>query len=181
MVTRSKTGNLKPKVFLAQCEPVTYKQALTQPEWFEAMKQEFDALLAKNTWTLTHLPPHRKTIGCRWVFKLKENSNGTINKHKARLVAKGFNQLYGLDFHETFSPIVKPTTIKVILTLAITHKWEIQQININNAFLNGALQEEIYMQQPPGFENENKNLVCKLNRALYGLKQAPRSWYEKLH
>ena len=109
------------------------------------MKQEFDALLAKNTWTLTPLPSHRKPIGCKWVFKLKENYDGTINKHKARLVAKGFDQKYGFDFHETSSPVVKPATIKVILTLALTHKWEVQQIDINNAFLNGALQEEIYM------------------------------------
>src|ERR1051325_5690794 len=145
------------------------------------MQQDFNALLAKNTWTLTSLPPHRKAIGCKWVFRVKENSDGSLNKYKARLVAKGFNQKYEFDYNETFSPVVKPATIKVLLTLALTYEWEVQQIDINNAFLNGALEEEVYMMQPLGFENANKSLVCKLNRALYGLNQAPRSWYDKLH
>lgn len=91
MITRGKTRSLKPKAFVAHCEPLSLKQALEHPLWFEAMKQEFNALLNKNTWTLTTLPSHRKAIGCKWVFKLKENLDGTINKHKARLVAKGFN------------------------------------------------------------------------------------------
>lgn len=181
MVIRGKTGNIKPKACLAHTELITVKQALAQPHWLEAMQQEYNDLLTKNTWTLTPLPSHRKAIGCKWVFRVKENSDGTLNKYKARLVAKGFNKQYGFDYHETFSPVVKPATIKVILTLALTHKWDVQQIDINNAFLNRAFEEEVYMVKPPGFDNGNKSLVCKLNRALYGLKQAPRSWYEKLH
>ena len=115
------------------------------------------------------------------MFKVKENSDGSLKKYKARLVAKGFNQQYGFDYHETFSPVIKPATIKVLLTLALTFQWDVQQIDVKNAFLNGSLEEEVYMSQPPGFESANKSLVCKLNRALYGLKHAPRSWYEKLH
>jgi histone deacetylase 1/2 len=115
---------------------------------------------------------------------VKENPDGSINKYKARLVAKGFHQHAGSDFTETFSPVVKPVTVRIVLTLAVTHRWTIQQIDVNNAFLNGTLEEEVYMQQPPGFEASDKTLdktlVCKLNKAIYGLKQAPRAWFDKL-
>lgn len=180
MVTRSKTGSLKPRIFLAHVEPKSVKEALSSPNWFSAMQAEHDALLKNNTWSLVPLPPNRKAIGCKWVFRIKENSDGSINKYKARLVAKGFHQLPGFDFTETFSPVIKPVTIRIILTLALTNKWVVQQIDINNAFLNGLLTEEIYMVQPPGFESSDKSLVCRLHKALYGLKQAPRAWYERL-
>lgn len=181
MLTRAKTGNLKPKVFLTHTEPATVKQALSHPQWLEAMKSEFEALMKNNTWSLVPLPANRQAIGCRWVFRIKENPDGSINKYKARLVAKGYHQQLGFDFNETFSPVVKPVTIRVILTLALTYGWTLQQIDVNNAFLNGLLDEEIYMSQPPGFLSSDKSLVCKLNKALYGLKQAPRAWYERLH
>jgi histone deacetylase 1/2 len=126
------------------------------------------------------LPPHRKAIGCKWIFRVKENPDGSINRYKARLVAKGFLQTPGFDFTETFSPVIKPVTIRIILTLAVTYHWTVQQIDINNAFLNGLLQEEVYMTQPSGFEASDKTLVYKLHKALYGLKQAPRAWYERL-
>jgi histone deacetylase 1/2 len=99
---------------------------------------------------------------------------------KARLVAKGFLRTAGFDFTKTFSPVVKPTTIRILLTLAVTYKWQVQQIDINNAFFNGILQEEVYMQQPAGLEASDKSLVCKLHKSLYGLKQAPRAWYDRL-
>lgn len=180
MITRSKTGSLKPWVLVTHTEPRTVKQALSSPDWLAAMKDEYDALMRNNTWSLVELPLHRKAIGCKWVYRIKENSDGSINKYKARLVAKGFHQQHGFDYHETFSPVVKPVTIRMILTLALPYRWSIQQIDIINAFLNGFLSEEIYMLQPPGFEAADKKLVCKLNRALYGLKQAPRAWYERL-
>jgi histone deacetylase 1/2 len=125
MVTRGKTGNLKPKVFLAHSEPHSVKQALANPDWLQAMKAEYSALMNNNTWSLVPLPAHRRAIGCKWVFRIKENPDGTINKYKARLVAKGFNQEQGFDFKETFSPVVKPVTIRVILTLALSFKWDI--------------------------------------------------------
>lgn len=181
MVIRSKTGKLKPRVFLTAAEPATVKLALASPEWLAAMQAEYTALMNNNTWSLVDLPPNRKAIGCKWVFRVKENPDGSINKYKARLVAKGYHQQQGFDFNETFSPVVKPVTIRIILTLALTYGWFIQQIDINNAFFNGLLQEEIYMMQPPGFATSNKSLVCKLNRALYGLKQTPRAWYERLN
>lgn len=123
MVTRSKTGNLKPKVFLSQVEPTTVKQALSQPKWLEAMQAEYDALMRNVTWPLVELPANHQAIGCRWVFRVKENPDGTVNKYKAHLVAKGYHQQHGLDFIETFSPVVKPVTIRIILTLALTHGW----------------------------------------------------------
>jgi histone deacetylase 1/2 len=112
--------------------------------------------------------------------RTKENPDGTINKYKERLVAKGFHQLQGFDFNETFSPVIKPVTVRLILSLAVSYKWPLKQLDINNAFLNGLLKEEVYMVQPPGFEASDSNLVCKLNKALYGLKQAPRQWFDRL-
>jgi histone deacetylase 1/2 len=103
-----------------------------------------------------------------------------VNKYKARLVAQGFSQTAGFDLTETFSPVIKPVTVRIILTLAVTFKWQVQQIDVNNAFLNGVLQEEVYMRQPTGFEATDKSLVCKLHKSLYGLKQAPRAWYDRL-
>jgi len=145
------------------------------------MQSEYDALLNNQTWTVVSLPPNRQSIGCKWVFRIKENPDGTINRYKARLVAKGFHQQQGSNFNETFSPVVKPVTIRLVLTVDVTHHWSIQQLDVNNAFLNGVLDEEVYMQQPQGFDNGNSNVVCKFNKALYGLKQAPRQWFERLH
>jgi histone deacetylase 1/2 len=180
MITRGKTGNLKPKVFLTEVAPQNVKLALSNSRWLQAMQSEYKALMDNHTWTLVPLPAHRKAIGCKWIFWVKENPDGSVNKFKARLVAKGFLQTAGFDFTETFSPVIKPVTIRIILTLAVTYKWQVQQIDVNNAFLNGVLQEEVYMQQPAGFEAADKSLVCKLHKSLYGLKQAPRAWYDKL-
>jgi histone deacetylase 1/2 len=184
MQTRAKSGivlpRVNPKLLLTHIEPRTVKQALQDPKWLSAMTEEFQALKRNETWTLVPLPPNRKAIGCKWVFRTKENPDGTINKYKARLVAKGFHQLQGFDFNETFSPVIKPITVRLILSLAVSYKWPLKQLDINNAFLNGLLKEEVYMVQPPGFEASDSNLVCKLNKALYGLKQAPRQWFDRL-
>jgi len=136
------------------------------------------ASLGKASCTL--LPPSRSPIGCKWVFRVNENPDRTVNKYKVRFVVKGFHQRLGYDYNETFSPIIKLVTVRILLTLAITHKWKLQQLDVNNVILNGILQEEVFMTQPPGFETSNKQLVCKLNKAIYGLKQTPRSWFDKL-
>ena len=144
------------------------------------MQCEYEALLKQKTWDLVSLHPGRKMIGWKWVFRVKENVDGSINKNKVRLVAKGFHQIHGFDFHETFSPVIKSVTIRVILTDVVSHRWKLFHLVVNNVFLNGILDETVYMQQPPTFEASDQSLVCKLNKALYGLKQAPRQCFTRL-
>ena len=123
--TRSKSGihnpKLHPSLFLTHSKPKTMKQALENTDWLTAMQQEYDALLNNNTWDLVPLPPNRQAIGCKWVFRVKKNVDGSINMFKARLVAKGFHQIHGFDFDKTFSPVIKPVTIRIVLTLALSH------------------------------------------------------------
>ncbi|KAA3479988.1 Retrovirus-related Pol polyprotein from transposon TNT 1-94 [Gossypium australe] len=122
-------------------------------------------------------------IGCKWLFKIKRNPDGTIARRKARLVAKGCSQVPGCDFKETFSPVVKPSTIRVILSIAVSRGWSLQQVDVNSTFLNGNLDTEVFIDQPPGYvqyDSTGKPLVCRLKKALYGLRQAPRTWFEKL-
>jgi hypothetical protein len=190
MVTRSRTGSLKPKTFAdyqlhhttqSENEPVSYSKAALDPRWREAMKLEYDALMSNGTWTLCSRPPHHNIIRNKWVYKIKCKADGSIERFKARLVAKGFDQLSGIDYTETFSPVIKPSTIRVILVLAVHFDWEIRQLDVSNAFLQGSLAEEVYMEQPQGFvDKHNSGLVCRLHKAIYGLKQAPRAWFTRL-
>ena len=122
------------------------------------------------------MPPIANIVGSKWVFKTKLKGNGTIDRYKARLVARGFSQISGLDFGEAFSPIIKHTIIRLILSLAVTLGWTMGQLDVKKTFIHRFLKEEVFMEQPPGFINEDlSNHVCKFNRSLYGLKQAPRA------
>jgi len=145
------------------------------------MQDEFDALIKNKTW---HLVPPRaglNIIDSHWVFKLKYNPDGSIARYKARLVGNGSKQQYGIDYDATFSPVVKPTTIRLLLSLAVSRNWSLRQIDIQNAFLHGVLDEDVYMRQPPGFKDSaHPNFLCKLDKSLYGLKQAPRAWFSRL-
>ncbi|KAJ0492486.1 putative RNA-directed DNA polymerase [Helianthus annuus] len=161
-------------------EPTCYDEAAKDPRWVEAMNKEMEALFRNNTWTLVDLPPGRKPIGCKWVYKVKYKSSGEIERFKARLVAKGFNQREGLDFGETFSPVVKMVTVRCIIALAVQNDWPMFQLDINNAFLYGTINEDVYMCLPKGYYSPDETRVCKLVKSLYGLKQAPRKWNEKL-
>ena len=183
MTTRSKNGIAKPKVYIATVkEPETVELALQKDEWKQAMIFEFEALQRNNTWSLVPLPEGRIPIGCRWVYTVKENPNDSVEKYKTRLVAKGFHQQARFDFNETFSPVVKPTTIKIVLTIPLSRGWNVRQLDINNVFLNGILQKEVFMSQPQGFVDEkHPEYVCRLYKALHRLKQAPRTWFERLH
>ena len=140
------------------------------------MKDEYQALINNHTWTLVKPTHPIKVIGNKWVFRIKYNSDGSVSRCKARLVAKGFHQTQRLDFNETFSPVIKSLTIRIILSIAVMNHWVLKQIEINNVFLNGYLTEEVYMQQPKRFiDSSRPDHVCKLHKALNGLKQAPRA------
>ncbi len=150
-------------------------------KWEAAMQQEYASLMANGTWELVPLPKDRKTVGCKWVFRTKRDASGHIMRHKARLVAKGYSQVEGVDFNETFAPMAKFTTIRCILAIGSTMDLEIHQMDVKTAFLNGELEEDIYMDQPQGFVHDGKeHLVCKLKKSLYGLKQSPRAWYQRI-
>ncbi|GJS10877.1 putative RNA-directed DNA polymerase [Tanacetum coccineum] len=160
-------------------EPKSYKEAAFDPRWVEAMNAEIESLIRNMTWVVTELPKNRKVIGCKWIFKIKYKSTGEVKRHKARIMAKGFSQREGVDYEETFSPVVKMATVRCLLSLAVQKGW-VYQLDINNAFLYGEIVEDVYMTLPEGYFGANDNRVCKLQNSLYGLKQAPRKWHEKL-
>lgn len=160
-------------------EPTSYNEASKDPQWVEAMHNEIDALNRNKTWKIVTLPKGKRAIGSKWVYKVKLKSDGSLERYKARLVAKGYNQKIGIDFDETFSPVVKMTTIRCILSIAASNKWIIHQLDVNNAFLHGDLNEEVFMKMPEGIPNPN-NRVCLLKKSLYGLKQASRQWHARL-
>ncbi|KAJ4760135.1 hypothetical protein LUZ62_070510 [Rhynchospora pubera] len=189
MITRTRDNTRKPRHFpdfvahltTTDHEPRTFTQANTHTEWRQAMSAEIDALAANNTWILVPPPSNQTIIGCKWVYRIKRRSDGTIDRYKARLVAKGYNQQEGVDYFDTFSPVVRPTTIRVVLSLAVSKKWPIRQLDVNNAFLHGDLAEQVFMSQSPGFiDSTRPNHVCLLSKSLYGLKQSPRAWFYKL-
>src|SRR5262249_46094582 len=159
----------------------SYDEAILSSEsafWKEAVKCEMDSIMANGTWVLVDLPPGCKTIGCKWIFRKKLRPDGSIDKYKARLVAKGFKQKEGIDYFDTYSPVARMTTIRVLVALASIYDLKIHQMDVKTAFLNGELEEEIYMDQPEGFvASGNEHKVCKLVRSLYGLKQAPKQWH----
>ncbi|KAL2898459.1 Retrovirus-related Pol polyprotein from transposon TNT 1-94 [Bienertia sinuspersici] len=157
-------------------EPANYSQAKSDPDWVHAMQLELQALEQNNTWELTELPPGHKAIGCQWVYKTKYKPDGSVERLKARLVARGDKQIKRKDFKHTFSPVAKFTTVRTIIALAASKNWHLHQVDINNAFLHGYIQEELYMQPPPGYSTAAPGQVCKLKRSLYGLKQASRQW-----
>lgn len=145
------------------------------------MTVEYNALVKNGTRSLVPCPTNVNVVGCKWIYRTKRKSDGSIERHKARLVAQGFSQQAGKDFFETFSPVVKPTTIRLVVSIALSNQWCLRQLDINNAFLNGELSEVVYMRQPKGFEDSHHpDHVCQLRKALYGLKQAPRAWFTKL-
>lgn len=163
-------------------EPRNLQEAMQHPRWRGAMNDELSALKRNATWDLVPPKPGINLIDSKWVYKVKRKADGSVERLKARLVAKGFKQRFGVDYTDTFSPVIKPSTIRVILSLAVTKGWNMRQVDIQNAFLHGILKEEVYMRQPPGFQDsaKPKNYICKLKKALYGLKQAPKAWHSRL-
>ena len=162
-------------------EPSTFQEAVRSSDaslWMKAMQEEMEALHKNKTWELVALPKGRKAIGNKWVYKIKRDSNDQVERYRARLVVKGYAQKEGIDFNEIFSPVVRLNTIRVVLAMCAAFDLHLEQLDVKTAFLHGELEEEIYMLQPEGFE-EQGNLVCRLTKSLYGLKQAPRCWYRR--
>ena len=140
-----------------------------------------ESLHRNNVWDLVQLPSDRKVVGSKWVFKRKINANGDVECYKARLVAQGCTQRFGVDYEETFSPVVRFESIRMLMALGVQHNLQLHQMDVSTAFLNGALAEEVYMKQPEGFTEKGKeHLVCRLNRSIYGLKQSPRCWNQEI-
>ena len=162
-------------------EPANVRAALQDPRWKAAMDAEFSALQRNQTWRLVPAQPGLSIIDSSWVYKVKCKPDGSVDRFKARLVAKGFKQRHGIDYDDTYSPVIKPTTIRVVLPLAVMQGWQIRQLDVDNAFLHGHLEEDVYMVQSPGYVDQHcPRHVCKLEKSLYGLKQAPRAWFARL-
>ena len=165
-------------------DPRSYREAMNGPNstlWKTAAEVEIESVLKNRTWDLVDLPPDKTAIGSKWVFKTKRNADGTINKHKARLVAQGYAQQHGIDYEETFAPVVKYVSLRTVLAIANQHNMEVHQMDVNSAYLNGDIDAEIYMKQPEGFiDPNNPHKVCKLRKGLYGLKQGGRIWNAKI-
>ena len=187
--TRKPPNRLGEWVFCAQDknilkDPTNVKEALSSEnneEWHKAMKSEIESLQKNNVWELEELPEGRSAVGCKWVFKTKLDAQGNIERYKARLVAQGFTQRYGVDYDETFSPVVRFESVRSLFAIASKYKLAVHQMDVTTAFLNGELKEEIFMKQPEGFVQEGKEKwVCKLKRSLYGLKQSARCWNAEL-
>lgn len=168
---------------MVELEPESYKEVTVHPnkeKWIEAMQAEYNSLSKHGTWVLVDRPAGRKTTKCKWVFKIKKDTSGQVTKYKARLVAKGFTQVAGVDYGETFSPVARLSSVRLLIAFAAHRGLQVDHLDVETAFLNGDLEEEIYMEQPEGFSTDPKNKVCLLKKALYGLKQAPRQWNIKV-
>jgi hypothetical protein len=189
--TRLLDGIWKEKVFTdgpVRCgcfaiseEPHDLSTALEDKHWKAAMDDEFNALIKNNTWHLVAPENIKNLIDCKWVYKVKKKADGSLDRFKARLVAKRFKQHYGIDCEDTFSPVVKAATICIILLIAVSRGLCLRQLDMQNVFLHGILEEDVYMKQPPGYKNKLlPHYICKMDKAIHGLKQAPRAWYSRL-
>ncbi|KAI5314280.1 hypothetical protein L3X38_043456 [Prunus dulcis] len=162
-------------------EPDSFEEADLNESWRHAMKAELGMIEKNNTCELVDRPFDKPVIGVKWVYKVKLNLDGTVQKNKARLVAKGYSQKPGIDYNETFAPAARLDTIRTLIALAAQKEWSLYQLDVKSAFLNGILKEEVYVEQPQGYDQKNKETkVYKLKKALYGLKQAPKAWYDEI-
>ena len=157
-------------------EPTSYKEATSSSDkskWKKAMESEMKSLKENNVWDLVELPPGRKPVGSKWVYKVKTGADGKVERYKARLVAQGYTQKYGTDYDETFCPVVRQESLRLLLALSAKYRLKLHQINVATAFLNGNLEEEVYMVQPQGFVSPGEeHLVCKLKKSIYGLEHS---------
>ncbi|GKA95166.1 ribonuclease H-like domain-containing protein [Tanacetum coccineum] len=186
MVTRYRVGTNRPverlTLHVSSVSPLprSYRDAFNDVNWHSAIRDEYNALIKNSTWTLVPRPPDVNVVRCMWLFHHKYLADGTLSRYKARLVANGSTQLEGVDVDETFSPVVKPETIRTIFSLAASRHWPVHQLNVKNAFLHKDLSETVYMHQPLRFwDSTHPDYVCLLQCSFYGLKQAPRAWFQR--
>jgi len=170
----------------AEGNPKTVQEARSRsdwPKWKEVMDRKISSLEHAGTWTTIPRPHGKNVVGCKWVFRLKRKADGSIDKYKACLVVRGFTQIYGIDYYDTYSLVARLASFRFILAIAVCNDWEVEAFDFNSAYLNGELDadEEIYMQEPPGYETGEADAVKRLLKVLYGLKQAGRKWYNVLH
>jgi hypothetical protein len=179
--TRSRLANIcEHYSFVSSIEPFRVEEALQDPDWVLAMQEELNNFKRNEVWSLVPRPK-QNVVGTKWVFRNKQDEHGVVTRNKARLVAKGYAQVAGLDLEETFAPVARLESIRILLAYAAHHSFRLFQMDVKSAFLNGPIKEEVYVEQPPGFEDDRyPDHVFKLSKALYGLKQAPRAWYECL-
>jgi hypothetical protein len=180
VTTRSRLDNFCEQYsFVSSIEPFRVEEALQDPDWVLAMQEELNNFKSNKVWSLV---PHPKQniVGTKWVFRNKQDEHGVVTRNKARLVAKGYAQVARLDFKETFAPVARLESIRILLAYATHHSFRLLQMDVKSAFLNGPIKEEVYVEQPPNFEDDRyPDHVYKLSKALYGLKRAPRAWYVK--
>ena len=181
---KTRSGTLNENLylsFLSQVQPSKVDEALEDPNWVEAMQEELQQFERNEVWELVERPSHQSVIGTKWVFRNKTDCDGIITRNKARLVAQGYRQEEGIDYEETFAPVARLEAVRLFLAFAAFKGFKVYQMDVKSAFLNGLLQEEVYVEQPPGFsDSKHPNKVFRLKKALYGLKQAPHDWYETL-
>ncbi|GJU88768.1 retrovirus-related pol polyprotein from transposon TNT 1-94 [Tanacetum coccineum] len=167
--------------FISTMKPKNVNEALTDKSWIITMQEELNQFIANDVWELVPQPRNMIIIGTKWVFRNKLDENGIVSRNKARLVAQGYNQQVGIDYDETYAPVARIKSIRILLAYACALDFKLFQMDVKSAFLNGFINEEVYVAQPPEFINfEKPNHVYKLKKALYGLKQAPKAWYDRL-
>jgi hypothetical protein len=162
-------------------EPSCHGEATGQQVWQDAMIEEYHSIMKNDVWDIVPRPKGKSVVTSKWIYKIKHATDGSVKKYKVRFVARGFSQVEGIDYEETFAPISRYTSIRTIIELVASMGWRLHHMDVKATFLNGDIEEEVYIEKPEGFMiHEQKYHVCRLKKALYGLKQAPRAWYEKM-
>jgi hypothetical protein len=162
-------------------EPTTFEEAIQKKQWKEAMTEEHQSIMKNDVWEIVPRPKEKSVVTSKWVYKIKHVADGSVDKYKARFIARGFSQKEGEDYDETFAPVARYTSIRAIISLLASMGWSLHQMDVKTTFLNGAIEEEVYIEQPQGFEVHSRDThVCRLKKDLYGLKQAPRTWYARI-
>jgi hypothetical protein len=162
-------------------EPTTFEEAVKREQWKESMAEEHQSIMRNEVWEIVPIPKEKSVVTSKWVYKIKHAADRSMDKYKARFVARGFSQKEGEDYDETFAPVARYTSIKTIISLAASMGWNLHQMDVKTVSLNEAIEEEVYIEQPQGFEVHSRDThVCRLKKALCGLKQAPRAWYTRM-